>query len=355
MEKYYDVKYRVYNKGVGWTVWAKNDQMSGWSKNGQKTGNGNGRYSGRYIQLMQVKITAKDVKVGKWSPPKTIKPKKTTRYDYQLFILNKYKIYDSDCAILYIKTNNPNPDSFAVTGGGGYVNPPVFEDVKYKDKENQDLRKVEGGYLKWVYNGRESGKKTIRIWEAFKGYSGDDIRFAYEGLRKYYGKEAKTISYFAYSSLTDYESHMKDIIAKSTDSSMSFHEKMGKISEYIFSNYKYYLNTTEYKDGVADMRYVFLLSNYGTWWETKEVDSYVTPFLLEDIAIELGCPKENIVNNYYIDWSRHSEIDVTYDGVTRTYSCCPPPSMNTINLDEIVYFDFSKYRERGLTRKAGWY
>ena len=99
------------------------------------------------------------------------------KYSYEVSVLNQFTIYEDVPIVLYVKTDNPNPNDEVyvsigayeekVTGGPDYD----YEDIEYLDQEETNttfFNKVKGG---WIYTciAKEPGTHTVSIQELEEG------------------------------------------------------------------------------------------------------------------------------------------------------------------------------------------
>lgn len=262
-------------------------------------------------------------------------------YTYEIHLLNSYKIYAASGyanALLYIKTDNPDPSRMALLGSSVHSTAGIFHDVKYTGKSNEGFTPVEGGYLVFV-NPSYVGKHTITIWEAYKGYSASVYNmYSPSGdYSKFYGTVTNTsITFDVFDMNEAYEEWVEDIISKSTNSGMTFHQKMQHIESYILANNRYPANSWGYDDPAKLLR---LLSQYGAPWDVGILDSASSPNLLMDIASRLGCADTDME---HLTGYMHAYVLFTSDGETKRYCACPLPESNAFDPSNLQYFDFSK-------------
>lgn len=264
-------------------------------------------------------------------------------YSYELYVLNNYKIYASMAeanALLYIKTDNPDPNRIAIiSDNGSLVSANSFDDVNYTGNNYNCLYSVEGGYIVYLQPSK-IGMNTVTIWEAYEGCTAWDIEWnqAYDRYEysKLYGCEtAGTATFDAYDRNDAYEKWVEGIIAQCTNDTMTFHEKMSSICTYLLAEYRYPANNYGYDE---DWRYLRLVSQYGAKWEVRRLDSASSPSLLMEIASRLGCTDMERLSG-----DLHAYVKMTFDGETVTYGACPYMTSNSFDPNELTYVDFSIY------------
>ena len=267
-------------------------------------------------------------------------------YSYEIYLLNPYKVYASSPnanAIIYIKTDNPDPRMFAIIGGGHRITA-NFHNVKYTGNNDGAIKSVDGGYIVFVQP-TFVGEHTVTIWEMYKNANHYEFGIGSPYFdRTLYAHETKTtVTFYAYYKNIEYNKWVEDIIAKSTNNSMSFHEKMASVSQYILNNTLYPPNSSGYE---SPAKLLNLITQYGEPWDVGILDSISSPSLLIDIAERLGCT-DYIWNP--TDQLYHAYVDFIYDGVKRTYMACHPTSSNAFDPNNLQFFDFSRLSNTTVT------
>lgn len=277
--------------------------------------------------------------------PETTTEKKPD-YTYSFHILNNYKIYVNSVSahvILYIKTNNPDPDRILV-GTSDLAG--RFADVKYTG-DPAILTPVPGGYLT-CQQAFKTGQQTLTVYEMYKGA---DKTWYYYDMPEKIGCKAGEVSFYAYDSQEGYEQFVSEILAEAKKSIVSEpiyttgeysklpeNEKILRAAcNYVMFHCTYPCNNAGYADNWG---YVETLKKYGAWWDTREVDSMSGPSLLCDIAKRLGAEKATQRSG-----EDHAYVDVIINGHEYKGLCMTPfVGTGSINPDEIEYFDFSQFR-----------
>lgn len=265
-------------------------------------------------------------------------------YTYELKLLNPYKdIYTDQCSIvLYIKTKNPNPNSIRVcvepdTIGDGMILP-NFDDIK--GEFDGRFLKVDGGYIYRPWPDK-TGTFKFYVREIKRKYQNAD--FYISGQELSYCNETNA-------SLTvkvqDYKQAgtkwIKELIQKYTNSSMTPKEKFEAIVNGEFSCYgegeknKYRYSAVQYNKNSGSYEYVYLLEDEGTIWQTKRLNSYTSPLLLQDIGYFVNYPVKTITAN--VSDPLHSYVKAP-DG--ELYTICP--MVETGDIGKIEYVDLSRY------------
>ena len=150
------------------------------------------------------------------------------KYTYEIYGLDKQKadIYTDCLKPLFIKTDNPDPNSFSCIFNGNDSRTSAyrsgssrfFDDIPLEnnDSETTSLEKVKGGYIKYVHFS-EAGTYTVE----FREYS----------LSGYTVANTVTLNVLDYEQAKN--AWMIDIINKTTTTDMTPFEKMDAISAYL--------------------------------------------------------------------------------------------------------------------------
>ena len=164
------------------------------------------------------------------SKPETPSTEKKQKYTYSIerYNPNGYGLYNKARCVLYVKTDAPKDEFYLSLDGGEDGN--AFYDVKYpKTSTGSNIIgskiKYKDGYLiPVVFN--SGGHKSVTPIE----YGSDQFNHV----------KCKETFYF---DVLDYDSHeeayLRSVINKVTNINMSDLEKIQKIKEYLFINYKY--------------------------------------------------------------------------------------------------------------------
>lgn len=309
-----------------------------------------------YYMVRTIQLKGGFYTYGPWSEAGTLacldftnkRTDKDTQYRYELYFVDHLstEIYTSAQRAIYIKTNNPDPNSIRLTINGKKIlaaDPVNYLDVTYLDPTdtNCSLRKVPGGYIGGLYVGEkgnpideamaenngliieENGTYTAEVWEATKtGYT-----------------VAKTFPLKVLAYTKELNRWCKSVIDSQTNSSMTPKEKMDAVERYLTNGqFKYFVTDGNiYLNLAADPNSPDL--------QTKRWNSYISPSRLYTFASMIGGFEE--IHNCYGDdlpgtteWMmNHANIYVVYNGQKYIYSACPGTS--TGKIDTIPMIDFN--------------
>ena len=280
--------------------------------------------------------------VGPWSEIRKVDlpiydTKGTTpaKYTYEIYGLDKQKadIYTGCLKPLFIKTDNPDPNSFSLIFNGNDSRTSAyrsgssrfFDDIPLEnnDSETTSLEKVKGGYIKYV-KFFEAGTYTVE----FREYS----------LSGYTVANTVTLNVLDYDQAEN--AWLIDIINKTTTADMTPFEKMDAISAYLREpgRFKY---LTRYNDHTVDLA----ADPNDPFFVTYRWNSSTSPSVLGEFAELVGgfddihyCFGDYPVGSP--SWSIwHYVVKLTIGNETRNYAVCPMGS--TGNVEEIKMIDFS--------------
>ena len=280
--------------------------------------------------------------VGPWSEIRKVDlpiydTKGTTpaKYTYEIYGLDKQKadIYTDCPKPFFIKTDNPDPNSFSCIFNGNDSRTSAyrsgssrfFDDIPLEnnDSETTSLEKVKGGYIKYVHFS-EAGTYTVE----FREYS----------LSGYTVANTVTLNVLDYEQAKN--AWMIDIINKTTTTDMTPFEKMDAISAYLREpgRFKY---LTRYNDHTVSLA----ADPNAPFFVTYRWDSSTSPAILGEFAELVGgfddihyCFGDYPVGSP--SWSIwHYVVKLTIGNETRNYAVCPMAS--TGNVEEIKMIDFS--------------
>lgn len=305
------------------------------------------------------KKTSKPAPVATSKQKKTSKPKPTAtwenveKYSYEVLPLmapfNQY---------FYIKTDNPNPDSFqfvdektkyARAGRTGKIESTdiAFSDVKY---ENKETRRVKGGYIAEgvVTDGGElrlQERKVIGTTPVINLGTGET---SYE--KKYeYRDTAVTVQVDALKSVVDY------LISTYGDGSKPFFDNLSGIQSgfkkeclysgvYVLGEQKrsttapyYGLSTSPHVDQTFYIQSPYYRDDSKSMLVSRlypmRYDSLGFPSIMMSVARELD-------STVTVKWSstEHYLIDVTYNSETQSYGGAGSGGGQGINADQIKYW-----------------
>lgn len=186
------------------------------------------------------------------------------RYDYDIFVINKYeKLYTNCNVLLYVKTDNPDPSTirldYHMKGLQKISDATSTSHLEYDDVEVLNPGKaarmavVDGGYLYKAKIASE-GKLTVTVWE--NDYNTDE-----------------SVSVMLYDHETAYMEWAEEMLEKHTDDSMTGPEKMGAMCEFIEENFTYFpqLNVGEVSVGgvEAERQLLFTFNEGSPYMDSK--------------------------------------------------------------------------------------
>lgn len=219
------------------------------------------------------------------------------KYSYEVSVLNQFTIYEDVPIVLYVKTDNPNPNDFdnvyvsigaygeKVLGGPAYS----YEDIEYLEQEEKNtnyFKKVKGG---WIYTCRaeEPGIRTVSIQELEKGENNNntwrtvdtfqiEVKDGAASKKAFCEKVIQTVSS---------EEYNEDGLGKW--GSLSEQQKMERLEEYIRDNMNYPRIDTN--GSYLGYNTIWIIQeNVGADWETGFTDCGGAAELLRDMARMLG-------------------------------------------------------------------
>lgn len=219
------------------------------------------------------------------------------KYSYEVSVLNQFTIYEDVPIVLYVKTDNPNPNDFdnvyvnigaygeKVSGGPAYS----YEDIQYLEQEETNtkyFKKVKGG---WIYTCRaeESGIQTVSIQELEKGENNNntwrtvdtfqiEVKDGAASRKAFCEKVIQTVS------SDDYN---EDGLGKW--GSLTVQQKMERLEEYIRDNMNYPRIDTN--GSYLGYNTIWILQeNVGVDWETGFTDCGGAAKLLREMAGMIG-------------------------------------------------------------------
>lgn len=295
-----------------------------------------------YIKVRSYTIRNNVKIVGPWSeirkadlPAYDKEGTAPAKYTYEIYGLDKQKadIYTDCLKPLFIKTDNPDPNSFSLIFNGNDSRTSAyrsgssrfFDDIPLEnnDSETTSLEKVKGGYIKYV-KFFEAGTYTVE----FREYS----------LSGYTVANTVTLNVLDYEQAKN--AWMIDIINKTTTADMTPFEKMDAISAYLREpgRFKY---LTRYNDHTVSLA----ADPNEPFFVTYRWNSSTSPAVLGEFAELVGgfddihyCFGDYPVGSP--SWSIwHYVVKLTIGNETRNYAVCPMGS--TGNVEEIKMIDFS--------------
>ncbi len=278
-----------------------------------------------YVYSMKKLIMNK--KVGWKNSMKLVQSKKSSKektvgsYKYSIKPLSK-----NVCHYFYVKTNNPDPDSFVIVddntklkNGAAVISKceDIFADVKYTDKKKY---RVNGGY---IFEGYNVDGGNLKVMTRTEYYSNGNFETKYT----YAGKKINCPK------LTSMERYL---IEKYTDKSMSFFEKMDAVQKGLNSICLYsgaYVRGELKKSkispyyGLSTSPHVdqdFYIQNPFYRTDSKGLlVSRLYPYILDSLGFpsEMASVAKTLSPKAEWEWSSYAHylVDVTYNGKKQTY------------------------------------
>lgn len=252
------------------------------------------------------------------------------KYSYEVSVLNRFTIYEDVPIVLYVKTDNPNPNDFEnvyvsigaygekVTGGPDYD----YEDIAYQEQEETNttfFNKVEGG---WIYTciAKESGLHTVSIQELEKGENNNntwqtvdtfqiEVKDGAASKKAFCEKVIQTVSS---------EDYNEDGLGKW--SSLTEQQKMERLEEYIRDNMNYPRIDTN--GSYLGYNTIWIIQeNVGADWETGFTDCGGAAELLRDMAKMIGI--EAYTWTTQLNGALHIVVRAVIDGEEYYYDATP--------------------------------
>lgn len=295
-----------------------------------------------YYRARAYKIRGSVKVVGAWTDPvrfdiaadKIISGK--PKYSYEFYFLDKEttEMYTDSPRIFYVKTDNPDPNTFMILKKGlNYESwgnwRDFYEGIEYHQETQNKTEgmEVDGGYVGcWWF--KEAGTAEIEIRE--------------ESLEGY--KIVKTFPIKVRDTKAEKEAWMKEVIAKATTPDMDPFDKISAICHYILYdlNFKYPPCTD-----VPRKRYVsHPMMESDPFFVKKRWDSFISPREICEFAKMIGGFDD--IHNCYYDYpvgsqgweSWHAIAKLTIGDEVRSFSACP--LFETGLVDKIETVDFNK-------------
>lgn len=263
------------------------------------------------------------------------------KYSYEVSVLNKFTIYEDVPIVLYVKTDNPNPNDFDnvyvnigayeenVLGGYGYT----YEDIQYLEQEEtnrKSFRKVEGG---WIYTciAEEPGIQTVSIQELEKGENNNNTwrtvdTFEIEVKDGEQSKEAFCEKVIHSVSDDEWEPRWNWIESErySYGKELSWNEltvqqKLQRCTIYITENMNYPKISGVHTLG--NIKAMIIQENVGADWETGFTDCQGAAELLLEMAKALGV--EAYMYTTTLDGALHVRVQAIIEGQDYYYDATP--------------------------------
>ena len=267
------------------------------------------------------------------------------KYTYELYVLSNASttIYDGCRVPVYIKTDNPDPNSFGfVTDAGVWgtmLDSSTYPDIEFKDEyvyTQADKIRVEGGYI-WSFKVGEPGTFEFEVRE--------------------YQKDGYVIADKFNLTVSDYEkardAWMDSVIAQATTSNMDKFEKMKAVSNYLLAHFKYLTN-----DGNGQL--LTLASQPDSpYFATNRWDSCTSPAALCQFAERIGgfTKIDNLYDHYEdygYSWANGHWLCYCSDGSREAfYQACPMSTTGAVAYSTIDFSNPSNlYKVNGIQKLA---
>ncbi len=249
------------------------------------------------------------------------------KYSYEVEVLNKFTIYENVPIVLYVKTDNPNPNctsdelgSAYVSFGGDYKGGQIciYEDIQYIEQEETTttfFKKVNGG---WIYSlwFSSSGLKNVEIKERGVVVTSFQIEVqnGQKGLENRCNEIIKEVSNDNYVS-----QDASDKTAGKKWDSLTETEKMERLECYVRTHWHY-----PRLGALTDFGYKtvwFVQENVGAYWETGFADCGASNDMMCVLARILGYEAE--LRNTTLNGGLHIQAVVTIDGVEHIFDATP--------------------------------
>ena len=249
------------------------------------------------------------------------------KYSYEVSVLNQFTIYEGVPIVLYVKTDNPNPNDFdnvfvsigaygeKVTSGPDYE----YEDIEYLDQEETSttfFNKVEGG---WIYTciAEEPGIHTVSIqeleedentWQTVDTFQ-IEVKDGTAGRKAFCEKVIQTVSS---------EEYDEDGLGRWD--TLTEQQKMERLEEYIRDNMNY--PRVDTNGSYLGYNKIWIVQeNVGADWETGFTDCGGAAELLRDMAKMIGIEAYTWMTQ--LNGTLHVEVRAVIDGEEYYYDATP--------------------------------
>lgn len=248
------------------------------------------------------------------------------KYSYEVKVLNQFSLYEETPIVLFVKTDNPNPNDFdnvKVSFSGGsdmYGHDYNYEDLQYQEQKETTttfFNKVNGG---WIYTVQFSspGVKDVSIRELDKDGENNvwqivdtfhlEIQDGEKGLQEHCNKIIKKVSN---------ESYNEDGLGKW--STLSGKQKMERLEEYVINHMHYPRLGAETSLGYLPVW--IIQENVGAFWETGFADCGAANEMMCVLARTLGYEAHR--QDTTMNGGFHIVAMVTIDGEEVKYDATP--------------------------------
>ena len=265
------------------------------------------------------------------------------KYTYECYLLaavynggfNANGLYDSGCTPIYIKTDNPNPETIEMQYVSGYDsnNSHNFEDVKYSTESDRGhgLRRVEGGYL-GLLSAVSGTYEKAAYGEYFYNTEKRPVGTTTSLIREYATAdhswsqpyaEAGSFTFEVRDFLSERDAWIDKIIAEQTTPDMNVHEKMMALSKYItLMDYIPHRAQESMTDAEYKKKYgnglIELTDKIGPFWISNVLESAKGPSVLVLFGKRIGYEVKSGTGI-----SSHGWVRGIYEGVTYEYWATP--------------------------------
>ncbi len=259
------------------------------------------------------------------------------KYSYEVSVLNQFEIYENVPIVLYVKTDNPNPNDFDnvyvdidSSGGGVDWN---YEDIQYLEQEETNstfFNKVNGG---WIYTcfADEPGIQTIYIQELEKGENNNntwrtvdsfeiEVKDGQKAKTAFCEKVIQAVSNDEWEPRWNWVENEKYTYGKGLSwDALTDSQKMQRCDIYIKENMNY-----PRVSGVStygNIKAMIIQENVGADWDTGFTDCEGAAELLLETAKILGVEAYTNVTGSYSDL--HVNVKAIIDGEEYYYDATP--------------------------------
>ncbi len=249
------------------------------------------------------------------------------KYSYEVSVLNQFTIYEDVPIVLYVKTDNPNPNDEVyvkigaheedVMGGPAYT----YEDIEYLKQEETNtsfFKKVKGG---WIYTciAEAPGNHIVSVQELEEGGQKNtwrtvdtfqiEVKDGAAGKKSFCEKVIQTVSS---------EDYNEDGLGKW--GSLSEQQKMERLEGYIRDNMNYPRIDTN--GSYLGYNTIWIIQeNVGADWETGFTDCGGAAKLLRDMANMIGI--EAYTYTTTLNGALHIKVQAVIDGQEYYYDATP--------------------------------
>ena len=259
------------------------------------------------------------------------------KYSYEVSVLNKFTIYEDVPIVLYVKTDNPNPNDFdnvyvniKSNGGGVDWN---YEDVQYLNQEETNstfFNKVNGG---WIYTcfADEPGIQTISIQELEKGENNNntwrtvdtfeiEVKDGEQSKKAYCDNVVRLLSTNEWVPARYWVENESCNFGKGLPwDDLTDQQKMQRCAFYIKENMNY--PRVSGVSAYGNIKAMIIQENIGVDWETGFTDCEGSADLLLEMAKIIGVEAYTNVTGSYTDI--HVNVRAIIDGKEYIYDATP--------------------------------